>query len=156
MPTTIVPEDPRRISEDELERLAGAWEEFIAAVRRARTRGREREEGLSLSQYEFVRPLISADGLPISRLSERSGISAATATQIVDGLERARIIARSRSPQDRRTVIISLTPEGRQQVERKRRNLATQRRRFFQNFAPEERAQTERVLHHLAEVIGRV
>lgn len=136
--------------------LLDAWDEFIVAIRRARTRRGERDEGLSLSQYEFVRPLIGGDGLPVSRLAERFGIAPATATQILDALERGGLVERKRTAQDRRTVLITLTPEGCRQLERKRRSLAAQRRRFLAKLAPGERAQAERLLRHLAEVIAQV
>jgi DNA-binding MarR family transcriptional regulator len=144
------------VSEDELARLSAAWEEFIVAVRRARARRGEPEEGLSLSQYEFVRPLTACDGLPVSRLAEKFGVAPATATQIVDALERSGIVERRRTAQDRRMVTISLTPEGHQQAERKRRSLAGQHRRFLKTLAPEERGQTERLLRHLAQVIAEL
>ena len=140
----------------ELDGLTDAWEEFIVAVRRVRARMGDREEGLSLSQYEFLRPLMSFNGLPVSRLAERFGIAPASATQMLDSLERVGIIERERSERDRRTVTITLTAEGRRMFERKRRALAAQRRRFFEDLEPEERSSTERVLRHLAQLIGEL
>ena len=49
--------------------------------------------------------------------------------------------------------MIILTAEGRGLVERKHRQIADQRRRFFASFPAEERAQTERLLRHLTRVI---
>lgn len=97
---------------------------------------------------------MSSEGLPVSRLAERFGIASASATQMIDALERNGIVARDRSAADRRTVTVTLTPEGRGMVERKRRALSAQRRHFFENLEPEERASTERVLRHLAQLIG--
>jgi DNA-binding MarR family transcriptional regulator len=137
-------------------RLTDAWDAFIVAVRRARSRSGEREGGLTLSQYELLRALTASAGLPSGRLAEMAGIAPASATQILDGLERAGIVERSRSSGDRRTVTITLTAEGRHQVERKRRSIADRRRRFFDSFPAEERAQTERLLRHLTKVIGEL
>lgn len=142
-----------RIGDDELERLESAWEEFVVAVRRARARSGERASGLSLSQYEFVRPLRSIDGLQVSQLADRFGIAPGTATGILDGLAKLGFIERSRTSQDRRAVTIRLTDEGRRQVDRKRRSLARQRRTLLESLAPEERAHTERMLRRLAQVI---
>jgi DNA-binding MarR family transcriptional regulator len=142
------------LNDDELERLSIAWEHFIEAVRRGRARYGERlEDGLTLSQYEFVRPLVDSGGLPVGQLADRAGIAAATATQILDGLERSGIIQRSRTAKDRRTVTITLTEEGRRRVENKSRNYADQRQRLFESVPPEERPQAERLLRHLAETI---
>jgi DNA-binding MarR family transcriptional regulator len=136
----------------QLKRLNEAWERFIAAVRRTRARTGGFEDGLSLSQYELIKPL-SSGGKPIGRLAERIGIAPATASQILDSLERDGAVKRSRIAADRRTVHVTLTDRGRRALERKRRGLVNQRRRLFENLDPEERGQAERVLLHLAEIM---
>jgi DNA-binding MarR family transcriptional regulator len=141
------------IADDELERLERAWDEFIVAVRRARARSGERGDGLTLSQYEFLRPLRGSGGMQVTHLAERFGIAAGTASGILDGLSRLGFIERSRAGQDRRTVTVTLTDAGRHEVERKRRSIARQRRRLFESIAAEERGHTERLLRHLAQVI---
>jgi DNA-binding MarR family transcriptional regulator len=141
---------------EDLTDLAEAWDVFFAAVRRARSRSGEREEGLTLSQYELLRPLTGSGGLPSGRLAENAGIAAASATQMLDRLEQAGVIERSHSPGDRRIVTITLTAEGRRKLQRKRRRIADQRRRFFESFPPEERRQTERLLRHLTQVISEL
>jgi DNA-binding MarR family transcriptional regulator len=140
------------LSRDELSRLTDAWDEFIVAVRRNRARSGALDHGLSLSQYQFARPLLTGP-LTSGELAERFGIAPATATQIIDGLERERLVQRSRTGGDRRRVTITLTDQGRRAIERKRRLLSEQRRRLFEGLAPEERPQAERVLRHLAQVM---
>jgi MarR family transcriptional regulator, organic hydroperoxide resistance regulator len=149
---TSASQAPSGLSRDELSRLTDAWDEFIVAVRRNRARSGALDRGLSLSQYQFARPLLSGS-LPSGRLAERFGIAPATATQIIDGLEREGLVERSRAPGDRRCVTITLTGKGRRAIERKRRLLSEQRRRLFEGLAPEERPQAERVLRHLAQVM---
>lgn len=144
--------EQRVLTREQLVRLNDAWERFIVAVRRTRARVGGLDAGLTLSQYELVRPLV-AQSQPVGRLAERLGIAPATATQIVDGLERAGLVERSRTATDRRTVVVELTTEGRKAVERKRRRLVGQRRQLFENLAPDERVQAERVLRHLAELM---
>ena len=141
---------------DELEQLVASWEQFLSAVRRARARRGDHDEALSLSQYEFLRPLAGSDGLQVTQLADRFGIASATATGILDGLERSGTITRSRSANDRRAVTIRLTDQGRRKVEAKRRSLTRQRRKLFDSLAPGERAQTERLLRHLAQVIAEL
>ena len=136
----------------ELKRLNESWERFIAAVRRTRARIGGFEDGLTLSQYELIKPLTSGPA-PVGRLAETVGIAPATATQILDCLERDGVVERSRTAADRRTVNVALTKGGRRAFERKRRALVNQRRRLFENLDPEERGQAERVLNHLAEII---
>ena len=136
----------------QLKRLNESWERFIAAVRRTRARTGGLQDGLSLSQYELIKPLTSG-GKAIGRLAGRVGIAPATATQILDGLERDGAVQRSRTAADRRTVHVTLTAQGRRALERKRRSLVNQRRRLFENLAPEERRQAERILRHLAQIM---
>jgi MarR family transcriptional regulator, organic hydroperoxide resistance regulator len=139
----------------QLKRLNEAWERFVVAVRRTRARTGGFEDGLSLSQYELIKPLTSGQK-PIGRLAEGVGIAPATATQILDGLERDGAVQRSRTAADRRTVHVTLTERGRRALERKRRGLVNQRRRLFENLEPEERGQAERVLRHLAEIMDEL
>jgi DNA-binding MarR family transcriptional regulator len=144
------------IADHELERLVEAWEEFLVAVRRGRARRGESDDGLSLSQYEFLRPLVSSPGLQVSQLADRFGIASATATGILDGLERSGMITRSRNATDRRAVTITLTDHGRRKVESKRRTLTRQRRKLLDTLDPAERANTERLLRHLAQTISEL
>jgi DNA-binding MarR family transcriptional regulator len=65
-------------------------------------------------------------------------------------------VSRERSTTDRRTVLVSLTPEGRKRLARKHGRLVRRRRRLYERLAPEERDQSERLLRHLAELIGRL
>ena len=53
-------------------------------------------------------------------------------------------------------MLVSLTPAGRRRVTRKRSELADRRRRLYENLEPEERRQSERLLRHLAELIGQL
>lgn len=140
------------LSRGELARLSEAWERFLDAVRRTRARTGRLDAGLTLSQYELIRPLITGPQ-PVGRLAERLGIAPATGTQILDALEREGLVKRSRPAGDRRTVAVELSGQGRRALERKRRRLLGQRRRLFESLAPEERDQTERVLRHLAEIM---
>jgi DNA-binding MarR family transcriptional regulator len=138
---------------EDLADLADAWDAFVLAVRHVRSRSGEQDEGLTLSQYELLRALRGTTGLPSGKLAGIAGIAAASATQMLDRLERAGVVERSRPPGDRRTVMIVLTAKGRVWVERKHRQIADRRRRFFESFPAEERAQTERLLRHITRVI---
>lgn len=139
----------------ELKRLNESWERFIAAVRRTRARIGGYEDGLTLSQYELIKPLTSGP-VPVGRLAERVAVAPATATGVLDCLERDGLVQRTRTDSDRRTVNVALTEDGRRAFQRKRRALVNQRRRLFENLEPEERGQVQRVLIHLAEIIEKL
>ena len=49
--------------------------------------------------------------LPPSELAKRAHVSRATMTQFVDGLEKEQLIVRADDPNDRRTVLVRLTPK---------------------------------------------
>ena len=139
----------------EVERFAEAWDAFVLAIRRAQARGQSADD-LTLAQYYLLRPLENERGVALSRLAECAGIAPPTATRIIDGLEKGGLVRRERSQSDRRAVLVSLTPAGRRRVTGKRSELADRRRRLYENLEPEERRHSERLLRHLAELIGQL
>lgn len=151
--TEVVKEDGRAVERAELESFAAAWERFVVALRRSQVRSRDSGNRLSLSQWDLLRPLLTTPGLAVGRLAETARITAATATRVLDGLERDGVVKRVRPPDDRRTVMVTLTAAGRQRLERTRRWISTRERRLFQRLAPAEREQAARLLWHLAEVM---
>jgi DNA-binding MarR family transcriptional regulator len=138
------------------ERFAAAWDDFVLAIRRSQARGQQSPDGLSLAQYYLLVPLLREPSLPLSQLAEAAGVSAPTATRLVDGLEQSGLVVRERSRRDRRTVLISLTPVGRQRLKRRQRQLSRRRRLLYERLEPAERDQSERLLRHLAELIGQL
>lgn len=136
--------------------FAAAWEEFVLALRRGHARGRQSPDDLTLAQYYLLHPLEQESAVPLCQLADSAGIAAPTATRLVDGLEKAGIIRRERSSSDRRTVLVSLTPAGRQRLTRKHQQLARRRRRIYEQLEPGEREQSERLLRHLAELVAEL
>ncbi len=137
--------------------FAEAWDAFVLAVRRAQARGQQQApEELTLSQYYLLRPLDERRSRPVCELADCAGIAAPTATRVIDGLERTGLVTRDRPVEDRRTVLISLTAEGRRRLRRKRRQLRARRERLYEQLDPDEREQSERLLQHLAELLGEL
>jgi DNA-binding MarR family transcriptional regulator len=92
-----------------------AFDTFVQAVRRARgapAQGGERE--LTLSQYALLGGLAERPEARVRELARQAGITASTATRILDALERREIVRRDRAPEDRRAVTVTLTNHGRQ------------------------------------------
>ena len=145
--------DSGEARDGELAAFAAAWERFVLALRRSQARGRDVGDRLSLSQWDLLRTLGKEGSLPVGRLAAAADITAATATRVLDGLERAGIVERVRPDSDRRTVTVKLTAEGRRRLERTRRWIAARERRLFESLAPDEREQAGRLLGHLAEVV---
>ncbi len=73
--------------------------------------------GLSGSQARVVRLL--ADGpLRMAAIADRLGVVPRTATDMVDSVDAAGLVARRADPGDRRSVLVELTASGRTLVER--------------------------------------
>ena len=88
--------------------LAG-FDALTQAVRRARgANGRGSEGGLSLSQYGLLEVLADEPSARVQELAAHAGITASTATRILDALERREIVRRTRLDEDRRAVSVSL------------------------------------------------
>jgi DNA-binding MarR family transcriptional regulator len=72
--------------------------------------------GLSLAQYNALRIIrgAGASGIPTLAIRERMIEEGTTITRLLDKLEQGGLIRRDRSEQDRRWIICSVTPKGRQ------------------------------------------
>jgi DNA-binding MarR family transcriptional regulator len=82
--------------------------------------GREegRTLGLSFPQLTLLHKLQMVDSLPITRWAEMIGCSPSAITGLIDGLEAEGYLRREHGEADRRQVLISLTPKGREVSER--------------------------------------
>jgi DNA-binding MarR family transcriptional regulator len=88
----------------ELARCYQAFEAYSGAHVRAL--------GLTPSQFDIVATLGNTPGLSFKALGEKTLITKGTLTGVVDRLEAQRLVRRSASPEDGRSMIVSLTPAG--------------------------------------------
>jgi DNA-binding MarR family transcriptional regulator len=134
--------------------FARALEALFRASRRARARLRPGEEPLSISQYHLLEPLGDHRGpRPAGELALAGGVTAPTATRMLDAVERAGLVTRERARHDRRCIHVELTEEGRRAVAEKRRRLDARRAEIFASLEPEERAGAAALLRRLADAI---
>lgn len=72
------------------------------------------EFGISQGRFTIIMLLLKSGdpGLSPSELAEKAGVSRATITGLVDGLERDGFIERHQAPTDRRGIVINLTGKG--------------------------------------------
>lgn len=104
----------------------------------------------------FVLRIASKDfGADMSRLAEFLGVRPQTVTPVVDSLEEAGLIRRTRSPTDRRRALLEVTPKGLRMIE-------TVRSSFFKRLedaleeAPEKSLRTSvEVLEIATAALGR-
>jgi DNA-binding MarR family transcriptional regulator len=134
--------------------LSDALHDFFRAARRARGRAAKRPvgDGLSLAQYHLLEPL--ADGpLTNRQVAEQAGVSSPTATRMLDLLIERRLVTRLEDPVDRRAVLISLTPAGREALTAKLAEVDEVRRRIAAALEPDEQRVATDLLRRLADVI---
>jgi DNA-binding MarR family transcriptional regulator len=141
-----------------LDAFNASWDVFFAAVRRARGRAQRAGDDpaeLSLSQYHLLAGLMDEPKLPVGELALRAGVSGPTATRALDGLARRGLVRREPSPVDRRIITIRLTPAGERALARKRAVILGRRAELFDELAPAEREQAQRLLRRLGELIDQ-
>ena len=78
---------------------------------------RELELGLTPSQFDVIASLGNTNGLSMSELGEKTLITKGTLTGVIDRLEKKHLVQREVPPDNRRSVIVSLTPEGEKMFE---------------------------------------
>ena len=139
----------------ELEAFVAAFDDFVRAAKRARARVGT-EAVLSPSQYDLLAPLAGGDVLGLRELARAAGVSAPTATRMLDGLQARGLVTRERSADDRRAVRLGLTPEGADAVAAARERMVARRRALFEQLDPGERRAAAKVLAQLAGAYDRV
>ena len=79
-------------------------------------RGVISDEGLTETQYGVLESLLETGPLSQGELGRRLLKSSGNITVVVDNLEKRALVVRERNPQDRRSVTVSLTEDGRRLI----------------------------------------
>ena len=141
--------------ERQLNALGLAFREADRSLRRLRGRDTHLASGeLGHSRIELLGLLLDQGPLPTGELAAAAGVSPATVSQLVDGLEEDGYVARARSDADRRVVVVELTRQGEEKLAAKR---ALWRRRWRDALADIESEDLEvaaRVLERIASVFA--
>ncbi len=134
-----------------------AFEALAQAVRRARgAPARAGDRSLTLSQYSLLEGLADREAARVQELALEAGITASTATRILDVLERREIVERTRSDRDRRAVLVTLTESGRELLRGQADWLRGCQREFFATLPRSERELAPDLLMRLAEFIDEL
>lgn len=104
---------------------------------------------ITAAQFQVLRRLWSGDGITTSMLAQDAGSDNGTMTGMLDRLECRGLIRRERSTEDRRTVVIWLTPAGRELEGPLMDILASSERLALNGLSDAEKAQ---LLHLLKKV----
>ncbi|MFJ2780549.1 MULTISPECIES: MarR family winged helix-turn-helix transcriptional regulator [unclassified Kitasatospora] len=135
-----------------LDGLARAAYSLSAADARLRGRATRTRGALSLTHARALRVLADEGPLPVSRLAAGTETTAAAATQLVNGLEEAGYVTRERPEHDRRSVVVTLTPDGRERHRLRQQALAQALERLTAGLDAAEVDTVTTVLRGLAEV----
>lgn len=101
--------------------LRRAFADLLGAERRLRSRDPQRPGGLSYAQVRALVMLAEEhEAVTAGELARLSGLTPGSVTALLDQLEAEEIVERRRSETDRRVVVVSLTPRGRELVTEKR------------------------------------
>jgi DNA-binding MarR family transcriptional regulator len=131
------------------------FDALAQAVRRARG-ANGADGGLTLSQYGLLEGLHNRRVARVQQLAAAAGISASTATRILDALERRGIVRRTRSPEDRRAVAVSLTERGEALLHAERDWLRGRQSAFYASLPPDEQEIAPDLLLRLAVLIDEL
>ena len=106
--------------------------------------------GLSLAKFRVLSQLVEAkEPVPLSSLAERCSCVKSNMTQLVDRLEAEKLVERVSDPNDRRSVLAALTPEGRARHDEGARVLAEVEREVFERIPETDRDSLARLVQLL-------
>jgi DNA-binding MarR family transcriptional regulator len=138
--STVLPSAPGPSSQrtEAAQQLGRAFKGAMAAVRRLRGRETHQPGELSDAQYSALFCLRSADAMSSGEIAVAADVSAASATEMLEGLARAGLVQRVRSERDRRVVLSSLTEHGRELVEARHARFQPRFEAALAGFSPAE------------------
>jgi DNA-binding MarR family transcriptional regulator len=88
---------------------------FIRTEMRSR-----RAPSLSVPQLRVLTFLSRRPGAPLSGVAEHLGVTRSTASAIIDRLVRRKLVSRAVHPQERRSIVLTLTPAGTEHLQHAR------------------------------------
>jgi DNA-binding MarR family transcriptional regulator len=136
--------------------LGSSFKGLMAAVRRLRGRESRRHGELSDAQYRLLFGLREQESLSSRDLACLADLSAATATEMLDGLAAAGLVRRVRSETDRRVVLTSLTEDGHAKLEERHAQFLPRWDAALSGFSDAELAAAAAVLDRLREMFDEI
>jgi DNA-binding MarR family transcriptional regulator len=114
---SVTPE--QRSQDDELDPYRPIIADFRAAMTKMKCASSERllRLGISMAQLNILFTLQREGEMPMSRLADMLNVSLSNATGLIDRIEERGFVERSRVPEDRRIVLIRVTPAGMRMLE---------------------------------------
>lgn len=108
--------------------------------------------GVSFVKWSMLKFLVDVgEPLPLGRVAEGLACVRSNVTQLVDRLEAEQLVSRAPDPDDRRSILLRLTDEGRRRYEVGRRALGTAEQELLAGYTSAERALLLDLLARLVE-----
>lgn len=105
---------------------------------------------LTLREFGVLEVLLHKGALPIGEIGELVLLARSSMTYVIDKLEERGLLQRRRSEEDRRALLVELTPKGRAKIEAVFPEHAALIRDLMDDLALEEKRNAASVLRHLA------
>lgn len=141
---------------DVMEAVGRAFKGAMAAVRRMRGRETHRPGDLSYAQFGLLFGLCDGAARSSRELAVAADISPATAAEMLDALAAAGLVQRSRSQEDKRIVLTSLTERGQALIEERRARYEPRWRAALEQFSDEELMTTAAVLEAVRQMFDEL
>ncbi|HTW12542.1 MAG TPA: MarR family winged helix-turn-helix transcriptional regulator [Solirubrobacteraceae bacterium] len=131
--------------------LGIAFKRAMAAIRRLRGRETHRPGQLSYAQYSLLFGLSGMCERSARELADHADLTPASVTQMLEHLEAAGLVKRTRSEQDRRVVLSTLTERGAEVVAERHAQMEPRWRAILSEFSDQELLAAARVVGRLAD-----
>ena len=117
---------------------------------------RQVAQGLNISVIELgvMGHLHESGRLTPRQVGERLGITTGSTTAVLDRIEQAGYIVRTPNPDDRRSLHLSLTPEGKKAMVWSLKQDETRLRKILKGYTEEQLATASELLTAMGEVLG--
>jgi DNA-binding MarR family transcriptional regulator len=131
--------------------LGLAFKRAMVAVRKLRGRETTRPGEISYAQYGLLFGLAGLRECSARELAEHADLTPATVTQMLEHLESAGLVRRTRSDEDRRVVLSVLTEHGAAVVAKRKAMMEPRWQEAIAQFSDAELVAAARVLDSLAD-----
>lgn len=128
--------------------------EIVRLYVRAQRKQAKCGDGASTVQCHVLTELLREEGLGQQALAERLGLDKGWISRAVDTLVAEGCISKQASPQDRRSVMLSLTPAGRARAQQLEGELNQHAAQLLQHVPPERHAQVHESLQLLLDALS--
>lgn len=144
-----------RSRSEALDVFGHAFKAANAALRRLKGRSPHSEE-LSHAQYGLLFGLCDGEPRSLRDLALAADVSPATAAEMLDSLAEAGLVQRTRSTEDKRVVLTTLSHRGRAVVDERRAHYEPRFRAALKEFSEEELLTAAAALDRLREMFDEL